>query len=423
MWRAVAGLLAAGCLASGCAYSLVTPDGVREPQFGSVVDRTAQVRGIPRPAQVTTRTLTQDELPALLERIAAQDRTPAEIADYQDALTAIGLWPADRNLLDEALAVSRDEVAGLYVPTDRALYVVRDARVPFSLRLWSAFLRRDLAGEAVLAHEVVHLLQHQAHPSLIEEDFYWKTQDDATAAIQAAVEGDATRYGLAALLPDDAALPDARSFREGIEADPSGDALAGAPALLRLTLVFPYAHGYGLSLREGPELLRDPPVSTEQVLHAEQRQADFAVLDLAPLRSPLPETCRFLGENTVGELAMSVLFRDLAPETPPAAWEGWDGDRYLAARCGDRREFLWWTHWDSEGDAAEFEAAYRAAAPAVAARAGLAAPPRVLRLDRRVIAVTPRLEGLAADAPLLEAGRVATLPELREHFAESDAPR
>jgi hypothetical protein len=423
MRQAVAGLLAAVFFGSGCAYSLVTADGLREPQFGSVVDRTAQVRGIPRPAKVATRTLTRDELPALLERIAAEDWTRADIADYQDALTAIGVWPADRDLLEESLAVSRDEVAGLYVPSDHALYVVRDARFPFSLRLLSALMRRDLAREAVLAHEVVHLLQHTVEPELLEQDLAWKTQDDATSALQAAIEGDATRYGLAAVLPDDASLPDARTFREGVEAEPGGDTLARAPALLRLTLVFPYAHGYGLSLREDHQLLTAPPVSTEQVLHPGRRRADFAVLDLAPLRDPLPETCRLLGENTLGELGISVLLRDLGQEPEPAAWQGWDGDRYLAARCGDRREFLWWTHWDSEPDAAEFEAAYRAVAPAVAERAGLAAPPRVVRLDRRVIAVTPRLEPLSADVPLLEAGRVATLPELREHFAGSGAPR
>jgi hypothetical protein len=423
MRRAVVGLLGVGCLVLGCAYSLVTAEGVREPQFGSVVDRTAQVRGIERPAKVAIRTLTQDELPALLLRIAAEDWTRAEIADYQDALTAIGLWPGDRDLIEESLAVSRDEVAGVYVPSDRALYVVRDARVPFSLRLLSALLRRDLMREAVVAHEIVHLLQHQVHPELLEHDPLWKTQDDATSALQTAVEGDATRYGLAAVLPDGASLPDARSFREGVEAEPGGDALARAPALLRFTLVFPYVHGYGLSLREGPDLLRDPPVSTEQVLHPEQRRADFAVLDLAPLREPLPETCRLLGENTMGELGMSVLLRDLGQAPEPAAWEGWDGDRYLAVRCGDRREFLWWTHWDDERDAAKFEAAYAAVALAVAERAGLSAPPRVTRIDRRVIAVTPRLEALSADVPLLEAGRVATLPELREYFAGSVAPR
>ena len=32
MWRVVAGLSAAAMLGSGCAYSLVTADGVREPQ-------------------------------------------------------------------------------------------------------------------------------------------------------------------------------------------------------------------------------------------------------------------------------------------------------------------------------------------------------------------------------------------------------
>ena len=41
-------------------------------------------------------------------------------------------------------------------------------------------------------------------------------------------------------------------------------------------------------------------------------------------------------------------------DPPRLIWEGWNGDRYLAARCGGRRELLWLTVWDSEADAAEF---------------------------------------------------------------------
>jgi hypothetical protein len=310
-------------------------------------------------------------------------------------------------------------VAGLYDPSDRALYVVSDRKPPFSTRLLSAFLRRDIEREGVLSHEVVHLLQHASYPSLMDTDPFFYDHDDVGAAIQAAIEGDATRYGFEALglLPQ---LPEPAEFREEIDSELASardGPLAAAPALIRLAFAFPYTHGYRLSYTEGRALLDSPPTSTEQVLHEGERRAAFLAIDLGPLRDALPDRCQFVHENTLGELGSSILFRDLADDPSEDAWVGWDGDRYLVAECDERPAILWLTAWDSQSDALEFETAYRGILEALVDRAGLATPPKITRSEREVLiysdALAPLTKGLSSRT---RCKRVSTLPELRDHF-------
>jgi hypothetical protein len=407
-------------LASGCAWSLVADGRIREEPFAQIVTRTAAARGDPRPASVDARVVRKDDVPALLRSSVAHEWSPEEMARYQEQLVAIGLWPPERDLLEETLDVARDEVAGFYLTESGVLYVVEGLHVPLTLRFLSALLRRDLLRELVLSHEIVHLLQHRAVPELFQVSS-WHDQDDAGEAVQAAIEGDATHYGFRAVVGlGDANLPAPAELQARMEeaaAEREG-ALAEAPALLRLTLAFPYARGYPLSREEGTALLDDPPASTEQVLHPERRRADFQVADLAGLETELPAGCESLGQNTLGELGSWVLFQDLgaAPRAAEAS-DGWDGDRYLAAHCGEHRAFLWWTAWDSVTDAIEFERAYADIAEAVRERAGLAATPRVSRDGAEVLVVSEPLDALA---PLLAGrarrARIASLDGLRAHF-------
>jgi hypothetical protein len=405
--------------ASGCAYSMIRDGRLRPEPFEGIVSRTAGARGIEPQLPIDARVVTAAELEAVIRRAITRDWSDTQIRRYERALTAMGLWPGNRDLLDETIAVLGEEVAGVYDPSERALYVVSDSKTPFLARLMSALLRRDLEREIVVAHELVHLLQHTSYPSLLETDLFFYDHDDVGNAIQAAVEGDATRYGFEALdfLPQ---LPEPADLRAEIDSELASirdGALAAAPALIRLTLVFPYTHGYRLSYGEGKALLDSPPASTEQVLHAGERRASFLAIDLGPLRDALPARCRFVHENTLGELEISVLFRDLADDPSKDAWVGWDGDRYLVAECGERPAILWVTAWDSRSDALEFETAYRGILEALVARAGLATPPNVTRSEREVLIYSEAL------APVAEAlsmrtrrERVSTLPELRRHF-------
>ena len=108
------------------------------------------------------------------------------------------------------------------------------------------------------------------------------------------------------------------------------------------------------------------------------------------------------------ETASTVLFRDLGDAPDPAGWEGWDGDRFVVAECGEQLEFAWLTAWDTEDDAREFEAAYAGIAEAVAGRAGHGARPQTRREEREVVVASPGLRDWgAADTDLVAAmGRI-----------------
>jgi hypothetical protein len=405
--------------ASGCAYSMIRDGRLRPEPFEGVVARTAAARGIEPQLPIDARVVTAAELEAVIRRAIAREWSDIQIRRYEQALTAMGLWPGDRDLLDEIIAVMGEEVAGIYDPSERALFVVSDTKAPFTARLMSALLRRDLEREIVVAHELVHLLQHASYPSLMETDPFFFDHEDVGNAIQAAVEGDATRYGFEALelLPQ---LPEPAELRSELDSELASTrdgALGAAPALIRLTLAFPYTHGYRLAYHEGKALLDSPPITTEQVLHAGERRAPFLAIDLGPLRDALPARCQFVYENTLGELEISVLFRDLANDPSEDAWVGWDGDRYLVAECGERPAILWLTAWDSRSDALEFETAYRGILEALAARAGLATLPNVIRSEREVLVYSEALASVAEALPTrTRRERVSTLPELRRHF-------
>ena len=420
-------LLAAalGLMPLGCAYQLVSAGELRQQPFEQIVQRTVRARGIAPASEIQTRVIPSTELKPLLSDALAVDWSGAEILDYQEGLVTLGLWPAGRDLAHEFVAVYSEEVVGLYLPTTRTLYLVDDARTSWSVRVISALMRRDLERELILSHELVHFLQHQAFPELMDADPFWKSQDDVTSALQAALEGDALHYGFASLEIDPPAADDLREALEEEDLQRRHGALAEAPALLRLTVAFPYAYGYGLSLREGRELLASPPASTEQVLHPDKRHEPFQAIDLSALRAALPAGCRELYQDTLGELGLSVLLRDLGASDQSQAWEGWDGDRWVAADCGGRRELVWLTTWDSEQDAAEFADSYRRIAPAVAERAGMASPPSAQVAGREVRISTPGLASLAErlDA-LARRARVSDLPGVRALFEGStpDAP-
>lgn len=409
---------ACGCiaLAAGCARSIIADGRIRPEAFESIVTRTEQARGIDLEGEVDARVVSREELAATVEEAATGSWSEQEYRDYEASLVAMGLWPPGRDLFGDYVAALSGEAVGLYIPEQRALYIVDDVEVPARVAIASALTRRDLMREAVLTHEIVHALQHQAYPELIELATTLRAQDDVVSALQAAIEGDAMRYGFAAL---DARIrpPAPVDLEEQVRAETDSGALGDAPLLIRDAVVFPYVEGYRLSMLEASLLLDRPPASTEQVLHHAKRSEAFLVIDLRALHGGLAPGCRVLQENTLGEFGLSILFRELAVSPSPRAWQGWDGDRFLVARCAERLELLWLSAWDSNDDAAEFATAYQAVAASIGERAELDGAPEVHRDGRRVIVFTPAFADAARSASqLARETRAATLVEVVEAF-------
>ena len=102
-----------------------------------------------------------------------------------------------------------------------------------------------------------------------------------------------------------------------------------------LTLTAPALTLTGCERKEGPaeelgeavdDAYRNPPVSTEQILHPQKFRAEPDHPTLVEFGDLEPgEGWRELGQNVLGEFQIRVMLRRQRGEV---AAEGWDGDRY-----------------------------------------------------------------------------------------------
>lgn len=408
---AVCGAL--GGLAVGCAHPDAPPAQLPESDVVALGARMEGVTGVPLPADLATQVVGRAEVKDILRSATLEEWPADESRRFAEGVIAMGLWPQDEDLIAALLAVSADHVGGFYLPSDRTIYVVADPRMSFGGQ--DVDLQRDTGREFVVAHELIHAQQHTTHPELIEFFVRWHNQDDAANAASAAIEGHALHAAIEGL-SEARGLPTPEIIAKYFGAEPTGE-MGEVPAFIRLTHAFPYVRGYPLAYREGASLLDRAPASTEQVMHEERREDDFWALDLAGTVEVLPHNCEIVYENTLGELGMSVMFDELTGSPDPEIWTGWDGDRYLAARCGQERALLWLTAWDSREDARQFAEAYASVAPQIARRAGYHEAPRASQSGRAVIVVSAHLKEIVPHLrSAVRRARVATLPELRAHF-------
>jgi hypothetical protein len=146
--------------------------------------------------------------------------------------------------------------------------------------------------------------------------------------------------------------------------------LAGAPAVLRDGLQFPYIYGAGFvqevlkagSWRAVDKSYSGLPASTEQIMHPER----FITRD-NPVRIDIAELDHLLGPNwkrvdadVNGEFGYQIALREFIGKAAVKAAAGWGGDRYLLYENAGAGSLMLaqYTTWDSANDAAEFFDAY-----------------------------------------------------------------
>ena len=265
--------------------------------------------------------------------------------------------------------------------------------------------------DGVVAHELTHALQHQ-HFDLIAydggPDNAQHLSDDERAARRYIVEGEATFVMLAyqaasgsgaarhlgplqvagvrmtlTMLSAVDYVDVLALIRTGEEADKldaeakqSLDALARLPPLVALSMVDPYIRGAFLVseawARGGwprvARLYREPPQSTEQVLHPIEKLLDRRdppiAIHLPPAASLAAPAARIaaaepLLQETAGELDWRCYFKTWGDPDPEGAADGWGGDLVTVWERGGKAVAAIATRWDTPADAAEFEGAYR----------------------------------------------------------------
>jgi hypothetical protein len=251
-----------------------------------------------------------------------------------------------------------EQIIGFYDPRTDVLYVVEGAA-------------EEYVGLTIM-HELVHALQDQ----YVDLDSIQRVlgNDDAQAAVQAVIEGQATFVSLFLMAGSRGnimtTLPTwIDQMRSSIRANQVAQPVFGsAPMVIQETLLFPYMNGADFVGRHRARkivrsVLDSFPLSTEQILHD---SAYFGSRPERPLTVTLPPRGDVLLENTMGEFGTRLfLYKHLrqpyfrAVDTTALlsaanAAAGWGGDRYVTFRTASGDGMAWVTVWDREVDAAEF---------------------------------------------------------------------
>lgn len=397
--------LAAGCGRASEGQEEGGRDAELEARVEELLPTVAELSHLPVRRVPAVRRASAATLEAyLLARMAAE--YPGDsLAHLTQAYQAFGLLPDTVDLRELLVELMLEQAIGFYDP-GRNTFFVREEAPPAAL-------------DAVLVHELTHALQDQQVD--LDSLIRGKGSNDGRSAAQSALEGHATvtmlAYQLTQATGRAVAVEELPELGPEMAAMLAGSAsmprLAQAPAIVRDPLLFTYLGGarYVQRLwRAYPE--RPPPLgewlpeSTEQLLHTERLLEQRDRPRSLAIAEPSGDW-RVVWAHDLGELEIRIYFEEHLGDSELAerAAAGWDADAYVLLSDGEERVLVWYTLWDSEADADEFEAAYRQAFEARFGGGGsdleLHGPRRRARVERSAISGIP-LVGVVEARPGVE---------------------
>ena len=346
--RRIAGILI--CLVA-CRGRSPSAQSIGQHQLEALVDSllpsVSQATGLAFKSTPRSAVRTREQIRAYLVAKMQRELPAARLEGIGDAYRLLGMISDTVDLRQLFLELYTEQIAGFYDPDSTTLFAVQGGD-PTQLRL-------------VLAHELVHALQHQYLP--LDSILHDSTDSDDQAAAQAVLEGQATLASLVALVPGmDLKTNDTfwATFREQLRAQQSGTTVyARAPMVIREGLTFPYVDGAEFmrwfdrnhpgEVPFGPRM----PKSTEQILHPDH----YAGGD-APVRVRLDgDTAGVILDDTFGEFDIDLLRAALihAANVQTDSVLGWGGDRLRIYRSATGPALVWVTVWDDARSADGFQ--------------------------------------------------------------------
>jgi hypothetical protein len=331
------------------------------PAIRAVQRDVAELRELRFRRQVPVTVESPGKLARRLLRVLAEETDEAELRRQGRAMELMGELPPGTDLPRLLNRLQAESVLGFYLPGRRppkgALYV-RSSR------------GLDPYARVILAHELTHAVTDQRFDLTLADRLAATTAaEDELAAYTALVEGDATltmqRYLAERLTPAEQA--DA-GLAAAADRTPGRDA---APPVIRESMLFPYQEGLRfvrtLYTRGGWKAVnrayRDPPKSTEQLLHPERYLGNRdhpQKVPVADVSARLGGGWRPAGEFSFGELDARLLLQGELPVTAAeAAADGWDGGLVRTFQRGTATALALRTVWDSTAEATQFCTAMR----------------------------------------------------------------
>jgi hypothetical protein len=314
-----------------------------------IQQQVSQLRGLQPKQEVTLKFLDEAALRQYFLSNFERDYLPNERESDQKLLATLGLLRPDETVIQVLLDVLQEQVIGVYNDDEKVMYLVADAK------------QFGPDEQDTFAHEFTHSLQDQ-YFNLTRLAPKHPDNDDRSLAAQALIEGDAV-------------LIQRLWAQENLSADElnqigqsgsSDSKLFSAPLFIREQLLFPYGDGFNFVRRlyqigggyaGVDEAFRNPPDSTEQILHPEKYRTREKPVDvtLPDLAATMGQGWRTINSNVLGELDIRLALEQLTDSGRAARGSsGWGGDRWLLLEKDGQQALVLKTVWDSEQDARNF---------------------------------------------------------------------
>jgi hypothetical protein len=266
----------------------------------------------------------------------------------------LGLLDAGDDLRDLMVELSGEGLGGYYDPQTERMTIVRRSD------------DLDVADEAVIAHELTHVLQDQNFG--LDQLSARLVLSDQELGFRALVEGDATVV-MQDWMEKQGTLDAVMKAELSRITTPNPALLLRVPGIVARQSNFPYLDGAifveELRLRGGWEAVdaayADPP-TTEEVMHPELYLQDLPSTTYPALDpAALGPDWRAGEEEALGEAALHIwLTMANSAMASRTAADGWDGDLATSYEtAAGEWVVIWRTAWDSSIQAREFRDAAR----------------------------------------------------------------
>ncbi len=338
--------------------SFIDPDILSQMQ--KIEKEVEAIRGLPTANDLDRKTLSQEELRQRVMEDFFIDYTEEEVRQDGIILNLFGLLARDFDLYELFVELYSEQIAGFYDDETKEMVVVQG---------------EEFAGpeRMTYAHEYTHALQdaqYDLENGLKLDDETCEQDSEYCAAVTALIEGDASFTETQWFL-EHSSLKDKREvvqFYQEYESPIFDD----MPAFLQEDMIFPYVKGleFVTYLFENggydavDEAYRNPPVSTEQILHPERYPDDKPIkIELEDFTTLLGEGWEEIDRNTFGELYTYLMLSlpmnetwALGEEVALDAAEGWGGDLYLVYHHVEKDQdvLISLSEWDTQKDADEY---------------------------------------------------------------------
>jgi hypothetical protein len=349
-------------------------------RVADIQTKLAALRGLPLPKPIPAELQSTEDFRKFVQKDIAKDLPPEKAANMETALHHLGVLKQDIDLAKVLEQTMTSQAAAYYDPGTKKFFVVMAPD-------------NDTMLDTMTAHELTHALQDENFnlKKLMSPDL----DDDAGIARRFLVEGDATFSMFAYLVAgskgpdavngliklvggqiekmadmtiDDFAAQMKAQAGSFVDADPdmkkAMESMGELPPVIIVPLIDSYMKGAVVSMRAFEAggwkaidaLYKNPPTSTEQVLHPKEKLIGTREEPRKVKLPKLPGT--EIQNNVMGELQWSIYLQQWGVKQPDAT-AGWGGDRYavMKGKDGNLVGYLA-TNWDSDKDAVEFRNAY-----------------------------------------------------------------